>query len=174
MILTFKSISDMLEVLERRGHLRRFIPSMDPDESDVRDIYMLPALHDWLYQSDRKKTADFKANIRGFLKRFVVGLEVDNADYMKSWKDDVFEFRVQLQPRREATRVFGAFIQPDTFVAVHWKFRATFGGEEDPKWDVAIDKVSEEFRRLFPSHRAVRAAPFSNCLTSNFFDVNDQ
>ena len=56
---------------------------------------MLPALYEWLYQSYRKRTADFKANIRAFLKRFVVGQEVDNVDYMKSWKDDVFEFRVQ-------------------------------------------------------------------------------
>ena len=132
---------------------------------------MLPALYEWLYQSYRKRTADFKANIRAFLKRFVVGQEVDNVDYMKSWKDDVFEFRVQIQPRRERTRIFGAFIRPDIFVAIHWKFRLDFGGEDDPKWDAAIQRVVDEFQRLFPGQPMVRSAPFSNCVTSNAYDV---
>ena len=80
-------------------------------------MFMPPALGEWLYQSDRKKSLNFKANIRGFLGRFVKGELVDNEDYMKSWKLDVFELRVQNQPRGERVRIFGGFARPDTFVA---------------------------------------------------------
>jgi hypothetical protein len=171
--LTFKSIDDILMGLEGTA-LRRFLPEMDPDESDIREIFMPPALYEWLYQRDRKKTLNFKANVRGFLKRFVIGDEVDNQDYMKSWKDDVFELRVQIQPRRERIRIFGAFVRPDTLILIHQKPRSDFGGKNDPKWDQALDRVTEAFARLFANHPKLRAHPFSNCLTSNFIDVRDK
>jgi hypothetical protein len=144
---------------------------MDPDQSDQRDIFMAPALYQWLYQSDRKKTVEFKANVRGFLKRYVIGDFIDNEDYMKSWRDDIFELRVQLQPRRERIRIFGAFAKPDVFVAIHQRPRSAFGGKNDPRWNVAIERVIDEFTALFPQHRPILSRPFSNCVTFNAYDV---
>jgi len=134
---------------------------------------MVPALHAWCYQSDRKKTLNYKANIRAFLKRYIIGLPVDNEDYMKSWRDDVFELRVQLQPKRERTRIFGAFAKPDVFVAFHPpKLRSEFGDVIDPRWDRAIERALNDWDRLFPGHAPVPARPFANCITSNYIDVN--
>jgi hypothetical protein len=162
----------MLAEREAAKTLVRFMPILDPDESEIRELFMVSHLHRWLYQSDRKKTAKYKANIRGFLKRYVIGGNVDNEDYMKTWRADVFEFRVQLQPRREHTRIFGAFVKPDVFVAIHQKLRSYFKNKDDPRWDRAIDRVTSELATLFPGHTAMRSVPFSNCITSNVFDIN--
>lgn len=160
----------MLAQHEGLDRLRRFIPLMDPDEAERREMWMPPALHQWLNQGDRRATLSFKPNIRAFLKRFVVGQEIDNQDYMKSWKLDVFELRVQIQPRREATRIFGAFIKPDVFMAVHQRLRSSFGGATDPAWDEAIDRVVDLHERLFPGCRRVPSRPFSSCVTFNGYD----
>lgn len=133
---------------------------------------MVPGLYLWCYEKDSKKTRDYKANVRAFLAQYVKGRPIDNWDYMKSWKSNVFEFRVQLQPPRENTRIFGAFIRADTFVAIHRKYRSDFGDKSDPKWDKAIDRVVDEIGGLFPGHLLVPCCPFSNCVTSNCSDIN--
>ena len=83
---------------------------------------------------------------------------------------NVWELRVQLLPKRENTRIFGAFIKPDTFVAIHQKPRSGFGGKEDPRWQLAIDRVVDDFADLFPQIRPVPARPFSNCVTFRGYD----
>ena len=127
---------------------------------------MTSALHDWCYQSDRKKTLDFKANIRAFMKRFVIGSHVDNCVFMKNWVDEIWELRVQLQPRRERTRIFGTFAKDDCFIAVHQKLRSEFGGVDDPKWKKATDQAVDRWNTLFPDHHPIPAVPFSNSLLS--------
>ena len=153
------------------GPFRRFLPVFDPHESERRELLMTPALHDWCHQRDDKKTLAFKANIRAFLGRFVKGERVCNKDYMKTWRDDVSEFRVQLQPRRENTRIFGAFLKPDCFVAFHPpRARSDFGGKHDPRWDIAIDGVTAKWANSFPGTGRVPSRPFFRCVTSNAWD----
>ena len=135
---------------------------------------MPPALQITLTQSDPKKALNYNANIRAFLGRYVKGKEnekIDNENYMKSWKEDVFELRVQNQPRKQRIRIFGAFGRPDTFIAFFSKPRSWFGGKEDPRWDEAVYRVVREWDEMFPGCRRVPARPFSNCLTFNFIDV---
>jgi hypothetical protein len=150
--------------------LRRFLTLMDQDQSEIRELLMLPSLREWCHQSDRRRTMKYKANIRAFLGRYIIGRPVDNWNYMKSWRDDVFELRVQLQTRRENTRIFGGFAKPDVFVAIHQKLRSEFRDNSD--WDRAIDRVLDEWNRLFPGHRPLSSRPFSNCVTSGCIDVN--
>jgi len=171
--LIFKSIDIILGELEQAGTIKRFLPAMDADQKDVRDLFMMSPLHDWCYQSDRKKTLDYKANVRGFLKRYVIGLTVDNRDYMKSWRFDVFELRVQLEPRRENTRIFGLFVKQDTFLAVHPpKMRSDFGPIGDPKWDAETDRALANFSSLFSGHSPVPARPFHGCISKGWHDVH--
>ena len=145
------------------------------DESEKRELFMPPALQITLTQNNPKKTMDYTANIRAFLGRYVKGGMIDNWDYMKSWKEDVFELRVQNQRRKrdERLRIFGAFGKPDTFVAFFGKPRSSFGGKDDPRWDDAIYRAIKEWDKMFPGCRRVPARPFSNCLTFNFIDVNE-
>jgi hypothetical protein len=143
----------------------------DRDESEKRELFMPPALAITLQQNDPKKARDYTANIRAFLGIYVKGRMVDNQDYMKSWKENVFELRVQNQKRKERLRIFGAFGRPDTFVAFFRKFRHDFGDEDDPRWDQAIYRVVDEWAAMFPDCPRVPARPFSGCVTFNAYDV---
>jgi hypothetical protein len=143
----------------------------DPDESEKRELFMPPALVETLTQNDPKKARAYTANIRAFLGRFVSGGHIDNQDYMKSWKEDVFELRVQNQRPGERLRIFGAFGRPDTFVALFRKPRSSFSDMNDPEWDKAIYRVVDEWNAMFPGCRRVPSRPFSNCVTFNCTDV---
>jgi hypothetical protein len=143
----------------------------DKDESEKRELFMPPALAQTLQQNDPKKARMYTANIRAFLGVYVKGEEVDNQDYMKSWKDDIFELRVQNQRRGERLRIFGAFGRPDTFIALFRRPRGYFGDSSDAKWDQEIARAVAAWDSLFPGCCRVPARPFSNCLTFKFFDV---
>lgn len=152
----------------------RFVPrSFDPDETPKRDIYCLPGLHTWLYQADKSKSLEYKERIQAHLVRFVKGKNVDNADYMKNWKSDVWELRIRLLSRKEVTRIFCTVPKPDSLFCVHWKLRRYFGGNDDPRWDRAINRVIKEWDKYFPGHKPVKSRPFSNCVTFNSFDHFD-
>jgi hypothetical protein len=132
---------------------------------------MPPALLNTLSQVHPKMARDYAANIRGFLLRYVEGELIDNFDYMKSWKDDVFELRVQNQKKGQRLRIFGAFGRPDTFIAFFRKPRDDFGGKDDPKWDASIHRVMDEWNTMFPGCPRVRSLPFSNCVTFKAYDI---
>jgi hypothetical protein len=139
----------------------------------MRELFMPPALRETLQQIHPKMARDYAANIRAFLGRYVKGKTIDNEDYMKSWKEDVFELRVQNQKRNQRLRIFGAFGRPDTFVAFFRKPRKYFGGTDDPKWDEAIYGVIDAWNAMFPGCHRVPARPFSGCLTFNCFDAHE-
>lgn len=168
--MTYKSIDTTL-LTAAGGPLVRFLPTFDPDQSEKRELLMTPQLYAWCLQSDRKRTADYKAKVRAFCGQFVKGDPVCNRDYMKSWRDDIWELRVQLLPKRENTRIFGGFLAPDCFVAFHpHQLRSDFGGKDDPQWDRAIEKTMSRWGAILPSHKRVVARPFSNCVTEKAFD----
>jgi len=173
-VLTYKSFNAMLQenLAPATRTLMVFPVIFDPDESDIRELYMPPALVETLAQNDPKKARDYCANIRAFLKRYIIGAEIDNHNYMKSWRDDVFEMRVQNQKKGERVRIFGAFGAPDKFVAFFRRPRNYFGDRYDPKWDREIERTVEAWDSMFPGCRRVAARPFSNCITSNCYDVN--
>jgi hypothetical protein len=132
---------------------------------------MLPALVSTLAQVHPKMARDYAFNVRGFLLRYVYGEEIDNENYLKCWKEDVFELRVQNQRKGQRLRIFGAFGKPDIFVAFFRRPRDYFGGRDDPKWDQEIYRVVNKWNELFPGCPRVPARPFSNCVTSKAYDV---
>lgn len=143
----------------------------DPDECDVRELWMPPALVTTLTQKDPKKARDYCANVRAYLGRFVKGdPRIDNCDYMKLLKSDIFEMRVQNQKRGEKLRIFGAFGEVDKFVALFCRYRHYFGGRSDPKWDHEINRAIACWDDLFPGCHRMKARPFSNCV-SNGVDI---
>jgi hypothetical protein len=170
--LTYKLFGTILDQKLQLNELVRLPIVFDQDESEKRELFMPPALRDTLQQVHPRMARDYDANIRAFLGRYIKGEEViDNETYMKSWKEDVFELRVQLQKRRDRIRIFGAFGRPETFIAFFRRPRNLFGGKEDPEWDKAIYRVVDEWNATFPGCRRVSSRPFSNCLTFKYFDV---
>lgn len=157
--------------------LKTFVPLMDPDESAKRELLMTPPLYDWCYQKDRSRAADYKPNLRAFLGRFVRGGIIDNENYMKTWRDDVWELRAQFEPRARSkphfdnTRLFCAFPRTDTLVVFHPpRLRSYFDGIDDPKWDVCIDATIQEWNALFGAELPVPSDPFRNCVSEKFID----
>lgn len=155
--------------------LVRFIPSLDDDENDYREIWMTTALHDWLHQKDRKRGSEFKYRIRAALKAFIINdseLKIDNDDFMKPLihddYHDVFEVRYQPYPfHRDATRIFGAFAEQDCLVLFHQKLKS-----EIQDYDKLIKKTAEMWNEFLPGFHMVKAYPFSNCVSGSFCDVH--
>jgi hypothetical protein len=144
---------------------------LDPDESELRELFMPPALLRTILQNDPKRAMSYCADIRAFFGRYIKGGLIDNQDYMKSWKHDVFELRLQNQRRSERIRIFGAFGRPDTFIALFHKPRSYFGGRHDPHWDEQIYRAIEDWEEYFPGCGRGPALPFANCVTFNYVDV---
>lgn len=139
---------------------------LDPDESDIRELWMPPALLQTLTTSEPRKSRDYAANVRAFLGRFVKHDEIDNCRYMKCWSADVFELRVQLQARNDRIRIFGAFGELNTFVAFFRRPRNYFGGRNDPRWNQEIQRAVDVWDEYFPGKYRLRARPVSNCVTN--------
>jgi hypothetical protein len=130
---------------------------------------MPPDLHAWLYQVHPKKALNFAANIRGFLKQFVVGEPVDNCVYMKPGHDDVFWLRVQNQKAGERVRIFGCFACADKFIAFFQKPRDWFDDHPE-RWDEAIALTIANWNHYFQPRFPRFASPFSGCVTVDGFD----
>ena len=171
--MTYKLFDTILDEKLSVGDLVRPDVAFDPDQSEKRELFMPPALRQTLRQIHPRSARDYAANVKAFLGRYIkdIGI-IDNNDYMKSWKDDIFELRVQHQKPRDRLRIFGAFGRPDTFIAFFRKPRSTFGDKDDPAWDQAINRTVSEWDAMFPGCPRVPALPFANCLTFHFFDVH--
>ena len=104
--MTYKLFDTILAQRLCAGDLVRPDIVFDPDQSEKRELFMPPALRQTLRQVHPRSARDFAANIRAYLGRYIkdIGI-IDNEDYMKSWKEDVFELRVQNQKRRDRIRV---------------------------------------------------------------------
>ena len=70
---------------------------------------------------------DYHANIRQFLKGFIIGDDYDYDDMLALLKPDeegVWEFRIQFEPK---ARIFGGFLEPCRFVATNYQDRNFLG-----------------------------------------------
>lgn len=171
--MSFKTIDTILKEAEDAGTLRRFVPLWDPDESEKRELFLSPGVFDLVHQENRRLGRSFGPAVRGFLKRFVVGGPIDNKNYMKSWRDDVFALRVQIEPRKHPDnhRIFGGFVKQDCFVALNYEKRGIL--EQRNSWDFKIGSAIEKWEGLFGSFSRVPARPFSNCVSANFWDLDE-
>jgi hypothetical protein len=164
--LTYRSFPTILAELDTARTLVQFPVSFDPDESDVRDLWMPPKMVEDLLKKDSTRAAEFPQALKGFLKRFIIGKPIDNCQYMKSWKLDIFELRVINMPRGSRWRIFGGFGDLNKFVAFNHKPRSHFGGREDPRWNIEVQKAADRWEDHFPGCHRMRSRPFSNCATN--------
>jgi len=163
----------LAKALEQK-RLVRFVPELDRDQNDNREVYMPPALRDWLYQKDSKRGVDYKAKIRARLKVFIIDdpdTKINNDEYMKSWPNDVCSdvFEVRYQDKymdSDSTRIFGAFLKPDCLILFHQKLKAEIKDYNKP-----IKKTLDMWEKALPGAHMIRARPFSNCVTGNFSDA---
>lgn len=125
--MTFKSIATILAECEEAKILRRFTPVMDEDECEKRRLYLSREIHARLYEYP-KAERDYWANVRDSLGTYVKGDPI--ADDEKLFKrldpkgdeslKDIWEIRILFSPQ---SRLFGAFIGEDSFVAFTSRLR---------------------------------------------------
>ena len=147
----------------------RFHPDfLDSDETESREIILVRSVDDWLYQKDRRRSIDYKQNLREHLARFVLGGYVDNRDYFKTWKDNIWETRAQMRKRKDNTRIFGGFSYPNIFLGTNHHLRSKFKNET--AWDNPINRAQKRWDDLFPDNPPLVARPFKNCVSFNAYD----
>jgi hypothetical protein len=165
--LTNKSTSERLDDLGAAGKLVLFAPLRDPDEPEIRRIWMMPALHTELYKTGvPQKELDYLANVRAFLGRFVKGASISNEEDMfllDPHERDLWELRFTLIPQ---SRVFGALAYQDCFVATNWALRDNLGPKGSKAWLAAEQKAIDIWDALLPGVRRFHCRSFSNCITN--------
>lgn len=167
--MTYNAIQAIISGLVREGRTVRFHPDfVDPDETEAREIVLIRSVSEWIYQKDSRRSLSYKGNIREHLSKFVLGGYVDNKNYMKSWKNNIWELRVQLERQDDNTRIFGGFLFPNIFVCTNHHMRSKF--KDKDAWDRAIDRATERWHSLFPGRNPLKCRPFRGCVTSNAYD----
>lgn len=167
--MTYSAIQSIISSLVQSGQVARFHPDyLDPDESEWREIILIQSVNKWIYEKDSRRSIYYKQNVRMHLSKFVLGDFIDNGNYMKSWKDDIWEIRVQLERREDNTRIFGGFLFPNIFVATNHHLRSQFKNED--LWNKAINRAVARWRLLFPGMDRLKCQPFRDCVTFNAYD----
>lgn len=163
------SIDEILSGLEAEGKLVKFCPPRDPDEPELRQVWMMPALHRWFHEEGlMARERDRRADMRAFLSEFITGETMREKEDLKQVKPhnlDVWDFRFRFRPQ---SRLFGSFYAPDRFVCTNWALRGDLdklGREGSSGWNSAIDKAVRKWNEIFPGRRPFRCSPLSQCIT---------
>ena len=148
----------------------RFRPVLDLDESDRRRLYTTKNVSQWLYEADGRSRLDFKADLRAFLKRFVVGAPMENgADFKKANPKGkaIWAMRIRFRPQ---VRMFGGFADMDIFVCLLWRMRDKLEKGKGPKWDAAVAKTAKRWDEMFPGLTRRDCVKLSHCLSESVYD----
>lgn len=109
---------------ERSGLIRLFDPELRAREVFRRRLWLHAGLVDWVQaRPDDQEARKFHADIRAFLKLFVIGGDFDDDFRIKPiGRDGIWELRITFNPQH---RIFGGFTQPGEFVATNVRSRRT-------------------------------------------------
>ena len=123
------------------------------------------------------RNGDRLAKMRAWLDAFVEGRKIsvsENPDnhpretFMartKPVRDQVFDIRC-IEPI-PGIRVFGRFVELDTFIALTWEHREHINGRE---FDRAVERCIEQWRKLFPAEPLFSGKKLNDYLT-NYYPV---
>jgi hypothetical protein len=130
---------------------------------------MIPDLHGWLHACGLLKSeADYRADVRAFLGRFVKGAPVQKDEDLKLLRPhdrDLWALRFRGEPQ---SRILGGLVYKDCFVGTHWSFRCNLGRKDSKGWLAAEQRAIDVWDGLLPGIRRFRCHPFSNCVSGAF------
>jgi hypothetical protein len=114
---------------------------------------MTAEVRDWvLYRNDvEQKDRDYRADVRMFLKRYVIGEDFDDDVKLKQLKppsDGLYAFRVVFNPHH---RILGGFVRPGEFVATAQKARSLLE-QEGRGWTPTRTSAKTQWEALLPNH----------------------
>jgi hypothetical protein len=117
------------------------------------------------------------ARMRAQLDRFTEGQKISVSENPASHPGYTFmarndpmvsqAFDIRCTDPRPGIRVFGRFIEKDTFVGLTWDYRENLNGKD---FDAAVERLVREWRRLFPNEPLFAGRNLNEYVT-NFYLV---
>ena len=166
--MTSKSTEAIIHQRVREGALVLFEPVLVRGEAYRRQLWLHPALADWVNTQSSGKEARFFDDVRAFLKSFVTGDDFDDdvkLKELKTLKGGLYEFRITFSPQ---TRIFGAFLGQGEFIAILQQDRRTL---DRASFAPSIHRAEQIWNGLFPNHRPAKDS--RDFLLGEFFDDSD-
>jgi hypothetical protein len=125
--LNYMSIDELLKALCEAGKLVRWEPNYDADQTAYREIYLDPSVRDWLHPRPPLPLKELQrcADVRRYLKGFVVGGHFDDVEKLKNLDSEPpsraacqgrWAIRIKRVPQ---ARIFGGFPEANIFVGSH-------------------------------------------------------
>jgi hypothetical protein len=175
--LTYKSISDLLQQLERDGKVARFVPRTRAGTG--RRLYLSAAAE--RNRSDAHSAVNMLSGegfIRAALTRWASGGLVHATDrgkprFLKEldppprdfWEIRVYEPNVQ-------SRLIGSFLEQDTLVLVKLTTRSLLGKRGSTQWNSALRECEESWRNIFGSTPRMHANDIGDYVSANYDHFN--
>jgi hypothetical protein len=156
--LTYLSIVLTIGALEKAGKLVRYEPTVprDPHPQGPRNLWLTPATRGWCFPEgshpDTRIKDEALASLHDQMNAFVRGDFLEHGIDIRRLcpqQRDVWEIKSLLTKRQ--LRVFGWFVLPKWFVAVHRAVRDHLEKVRGPKWDRAIQTTAEAREMLVGS-----------------------
>lgn len=147
MQLTSESIDTHIRKLLREGQLRDWLPRLRPHEACKRRLLVTPPVGDWIERRGKDEDErEFYANVRAFLKSFIIGEDFDDIVKLKPMKVDqggIWSLRITWHPQH---RILGGFLVPGVFVATVYRDRRQIGENFVPH----LARARNIWCKLFP------------------------
>lgn len=161
--LTSESIETHIARARRSGAIMLFEPTRMPHEGYRRRLWLHPLVGKWvLGEGSGLDDQVHRADVRAFLKGFVIGEDFDDDVLLKPLKpphEHLYSLRISFQPQY---RIVGGFLRPGEFVAAAHRSRNEIG--ED--WVPVRTKARSVWATLFPDHN--RAPLGRRALVADF------
>ena len=148
--LTYLSIAITITDLAKSGKLVPHEPTVprDPHPQGPRSLWLTPDTRDWCFPAGAHPDARIRdealANLATQMNAFALGEFMEYGIDIKRLcpkERDVWEIRSLLM--KQQLRIFGWFVLPKLFVAVHQSVRSDLEKTRGQKWDQAINTAAE-------------------------------
>ena len=138
---------DTLKKLVEAGKLKRFEPYLREGEVHAREIFMTSVLWKHIDELDvhKKYGEDYRLKVERHLVNFVRGGKIISGIDIKEVEPlggGVWTFRILESPQ---TRIFGAFVEKDVFIAFYMEKRSNLSG----KFPNFTHRVKMQWKILF-------------------------
>jgi hypothetical protein len=148
--LTYLSIIHIIKVLEARGALVRYKPTIprDPHPQGSRSLWLTPDMWEWCCpagaHADGRIRDESLAHLRDQLNAFVRGDFMEyEVDIRRLSPDEVDVWEIRSHLKKPQLRLIGWFVLPKMFVAVHGAVRDDLEKTRGPKWKVVIANAAK-------------------------------
>jgi hypothetical protein len=153
--LTYLSIVITIKAVEASGKLVRYEPTVrkEPHPQGERHLWLTPDTRDWCFPGaahpDTRIRNEALANLHSQMNAFVRGEFMEyGVDVRRLCPKEVDVWEIKSLLVKQQLRVFGWFVLPKLFVAVHGAVRGDLERSRGPKWDQAITTAEEARKKL--------------------------